>query len=44
MWRVGGQNCECTINTFIGAVDELAIYPRELLQSEVEAHFHASGR
>jgi hypothetical protein len=44
-WMVGAENCQpdpCTTNGFAGAVDELAVYSRALLQAEVLAHFHAA--
>jgi hypothetical protein len=43
-WTVGGPNCECTTNYFVGGLDELAIYDHELDPSRVRAHFEASGR
>lgn len=48
-WRVGGDNLgrwpgqPATAN-FIGAVDEVAVYPTALAQDKVTAQFQASGR
>jgi hypothetical protein len=42
-WAVGGQNCDCTTNYFVGALDELAIYDHALSRSRIRAHFEASG-
>jgi hypothetical protein len=42
-WTVGGPNCDCTTNYFVGALDELAIYDRALDPARVRAHFEASG-
>jgi hypothetical protein len=43
-WSVGGQNCSCTGNAYVGALDELAVYDTVLTGERVLAHWHASGR
>lgn len=43
-WSIGHQNCACTGNSFVGILDELAIYDKALPASRVAAHFKASGR
>jgi hypothetical protein len=43
-WTLGGPNCECSGNYFVGALDELAIYDYALDSARVRAHFDAAGR
>ena len=44
-WTVGKQNCSpCTASQFTGAIDELAIYAKPLLQATVNAHYVASSK
>ncbi len=48
-WRLGGDNLDGwpsrpNANNFVGAVDEVAIYPTALTQAQVLAQFEASGR
>ncbi|MFZ1286059.1 MAG: PKD domain-containing protein [Candidatus Phosphoribacter sp.] len=45
-WRVGGDRCwSGTTSTYLaGSLDEAAVYPRVLTQSEVDQHYAASGR
>lgn len=43
-WSVGGPNCECSSNYFVGALDELAIYDHALGAARVRAHHDAAGR
>jgi hypothetical protein len=42
-WTVGGPNCECSSNRFVGMLDELALYDHALDAARVRAHFEASG-
>jgi hypothetical protein len=42
-WTVGGPNCQCTTNYFVGGLDELAMYDHALDPARVRAHFEASG-
>jgi hypothetical protein len=43
-WTVGAQNCpECNQTNFVGAIDDLAIYPYLLKQSDVDSHWKAAG-
>jgi hypothetical protein len=44
MRMIGHQNCDCTAPGFVGALDELAIYPSALPTERVTAHYHAAGR
>lgn len=50
VWRIGGDNISSdwpnrpTNGYFTGTIDEVAIYPRPLTASQVNANFIASGR
>ncbi|MCF7553846.1 LamG domain-containing protein [Pseudonocardia sp. WMMC193] len=48
-WRVGGDNFggwpgSTGNNKFVGAIDEVAVYPNALSFDQVQAHYIASGR
>lgn len=43
-WSVAAQNCECSGNHYVGALDELAIYDKVLGQDRLRAHVRAAGR
>jgi trimeric autotransporter adhesin len=40
-WSIGGQNCQCSSNSFYGSLDELAIYGHALTEERISAHFDA---
>lgn len=42
-YAVGGQNCDCSGQRFVGVLDELAIYDKALLSERIATHF-AAGR
>lgn len=41
-WTIGGQNCECSSNYFVGQLDELAIYDYALTEARIQLHFQAA--
>jgi hypothetical protein len=43
-FSIGGQNCACTGNHYVGALDELAIYDHVLTDERAKAHIVAAGR
>jgi hypothetical protein len=42
-WSIGAQNCGCNGNAFVGAIDELAIYPAVLSDARIRAHYAAAN-
>jgi hypothetical protein len=42
-WSIGAQNCGCNGNAFVGAIDELAIYPSVLSDARIRAHYAAAN-
>jgi hypothetical protein len=42
-WTIGAENCDCSPQGFVGAVDELAIYAKVLPDARVKAHYAAAG-
>jgi hypothetical protein len=43
-FSIGGQNCSCTGNAFVGAIDELAVYDKVLTGDRALAHLKAAGK
>jgi hypothetical protein len=43
-WSIGQQNCACSGNAWVGALDEIAIYDKALSEPRIFAHYRASGR
>jgi PKD repeat protein len=48
-WRIGGDNLggwpnQPTSSYFNGTIDDVAVYPKELTRSQIQAHYTASGR
>ena len=38
-WMIGNENCQCSPQGLTGSIDELAIYPRALSESEIKSHY-----